>query len=88
MGGEGAMMAAIASLKNNSRRKKRTQFDKNKTGGYGELENAEFDFPEVTPEILLQIKNKLQKERKQVLFKRSVLFSVITIIVIIILLNF
>ena len=85
MGGEGAMMAAIASLKNNSRRKKRTQFNKNKAGGFGELEKVEFDFPEVTPEILLQIKTKLQKERKQLLIKRGIFLAVISIIILIIL---
>ena len=84
MGGEGAMMAMITSLKNNSRRHRRTQFDKDKVGGYGNGEKVEFDFPEVTHEVLKKIKDRLQKERKQTLLKRSIIFVIITMIVILI----
>lgn len=80
MGGEGAMMAAIISLKNNSRRKNRNQFDKDKLGGYGNGEKVEFDFPEVTPEVLRNIRERLQKERRQLLWKRGILFLIITVI--------
>ncbi len=79
MGGEGAMMAMITSLKNNSRRNKRTQFDKQNAGGYGTREKADFDFPEVTPEVLKNIRERLQKEHKQLQWKRAVLFTIITI---------
>lgn len=78
MGGEGAMMAMITSLKNNSRRKKRTQFDKDKLGGYGDGERVEFDFPEVTPEILKSIRERLLQERNQLIIKRRILFAIIS----------
>lgn len=84
MGGEGAMMAMITSLKNNGRRKKRTQFDKENLGGYGNGEKVEFDFPEITPEVLRAIRDLLQKERRQLLWKRGVLFALIIPILIII----
>lgn len=83
MGGEGAMMAMITSLTNNSRRKKRTQFKKENVGGYGDGEKVEFDFPEVTPEVLRAIRDRLQKERKLLLIKRGVLFFIITTVILI-----
>ena len=86
MGGEGAMMAAITSLKNNSRRNKRLQFDKNKAGGYANGEKIEFDFPEVTPEVLRVIRNRLQKERMQLMTKRVVLFLIVVSVLITIIL--
>lgn len=84
MGGEGAMMAMITSLKNNNRRKKRTQFDKDKLGGYGNLEKVEFDFPEITPDVIKNIRDRLQRERKQLLWKRGILFLIIAVTLIII----
>ena len=83
MGGEGAMMAAITSLKNNSRRHKRVQFDKDKVGGYANGEKLQFDVPEVTPEVLRNIRDRLQKERRQLLWKRGVLLLIIALILII-----
>ena len=84
MGGEGAMMAMITSLKNNSRRKKRTQFDKNKVGSFGTIEKVEFDFPEITPEVLINIRDRLQKERRQLFWKQAILFTIIITILIIV----
>ncbi len=86
MGGEGAMMAMITSLKNNSSRKKRTQFDKQNAGGYGTGEKAEFDFPEVTPEVLKNIRERLQKEHKQLQWKRAVVFTIIVVLLIMLIL--
>ncbi|HLT33690.1 MAG TPA: hypothetical protein VKZ98_07875 [Aquaticitalea sp.] len=84
MGGEGAMMTMITSLKNNNRRKKRAQFDIEKIGSYGDGEKVEFDFPEVTPEVLKNIRDRLQKERRQLMIFRYVLVAIATIILIII----
>jgi len=85
MGGEGAMMAMITSLKNNSRRKNRNQFNKDKLVGYGNGEKMEFDFPEVTPEILRKIRDRLQKERRQSLLKLGVSFSIVIVVLMVIL---
>lgn len=87
MGGEGAMMAMITSLKNNNRRKKRMPFDKQCASGYGAGEKVEFDFPEVTPEVLKNIRERLQKERRQLLWRQGVLFSMIVIAFILFILN-
>lgn len=87
MGGEGVMMAMITSLRNNSRRKQRTQFDKDTVGGYGSGEKVEFDFPEVTPHVLRNIRDRLQKERRQMLIKRSILFVIISTILIVLLVH-
>lgn len=61
MGFGGAAQAMINSLKNNSRRKKRTHFDKNKASGYHIRTKSEYDFPEATPKVLEQIRLKLKK---------------------------
>lgn len=86
MGGEGAMMAMITSLKNNSRRHRRTQFDKQSAGGYGSGEKAEFDCPEVTPEVLKHIRDRLQKERRQLFRKRGILVAIIVLALILVIL--
>ena len=77
MGGEGAMMAMITSLRNNNRRKNRTRFDKDKLGGYDDGQKIEFDFPEVTPEVLIKIRDRLQNERMVLLWKRKIIFAII-----------
>ncbi len=85
MGFGGSAAAMIASIKNNNLiRKKRTHFDKDSLGGYGNGEKVEFNFPEVTPEILRNIRDRLQKERRELLLKRGILFFVITIVLILI----
>ncbi|MEZ4801929.1 MAG: hypothetical protein R2797_04090 [Gelidibacter sp.] len=84
MGGEGAMMAMITSLKNNGRRHKRIQFDKDKVGGYGNSEKVEFDFPKATPQMLQQIREKLQKERRRRFYRQVAVLTIILIVLIVI----
>ncbi len=70
MGFGGSVQAMITSLKNNDRRrKKRKPFDKDKVGGYGESSKPEYDFPEATPEVLSEIRERLRKERKTRMIK-------------------
>ena len=73
MGGEGSMMSANNSLKNNrsllSKRKEKNSL----SGSYSNVELA--DFPEATPEQLERIKAKLQQEQKQIRNKQVILFS-------------
>ena len=73
MGGEGSMMSANNSLKNNrsllSKRKEKNSL----SGSYSNVELA--DFPEATPEQLERIKAKLQQEQKQIRKKQVILFS-------------
>ena len=82
MGFGGSVAAMITSLKNNDRRKNRTQFDKDKAGGYGDGQKVEFDFPEVTPEVLKDIRNRLTEEKKRTFQKRIIIFSIATSIII------
>lgn len=73
----------ISTLKSN----KSIMLDKSKRfrktlGGYGKKENVEYDFPEATPKILKEIRERIQKERKQSLIK-SVILSVVIVIILI-----
>ena len=85
MGGEGAIMSMINSLKtNNRRRKNHLPFSKTISGSYSK-EKPVYDFPEVTPEVLETIKLKMIKERKVQDLKTLLVFvSVIVLILIII----
>lgn len=84
MGGEGSMMAANNSLKNNrsllSKRKEKSGL----SGSYSNVKLA--DFPEATPQELMRIKKKIQRDNKQEKVKQLVLFIVLIIIVICVLL--
>ncbi|MCF8272234.1 MAG: hypothetical protein K9I95_00225 [Flavobacteriaceae bacterium] len=75
MGGEGAMMAMINSLKNNksllSKRK-----DKNAlTGSYSNIKLAKL--PNTTPEELIRIKEKIQKDNKRIMIKQIIVVSIL-----------
>ncbi len=81
MGGEGAMMAAIQSIRNNKklrskRKSKGISFVTNST------EKTEYNLPKATPEKLQEIKTRLQKENKKRRVKQLLLLGVsLTIIV-------
>ncbi|WP_034041334.1 hypothetical protein [Wocania ichthyoenteri] len=76
MGGEGSMMAANNSLKNNrdlvSKRKERGGL----TGSYSNVKLAEF--PEATPEQLKEIKERMKREQKQI--RKKQIFAMFIII--------
>jgi hypothetical protein len=84
MGGEGAMMAANNSLKNNrsllSKRKERTALE----GSYSNIELKEF--PKASEEDLLKIRERMQLENKKRRLKLyvvsgfMVLFSILFIL--------
>lgn len=82
MGFGGSVSAMITSMKNNDRRKKRTQFDKNCAGGYGECEKLEFNLPKATPQMLKELRIRLIKERQQLFLKRLVVFSMVIIAIV------
>ncbi|WP_299338458.1 hypothetical protein [uncultured Psychroserpens sp.] len=64
MGGEGAMMHMITSLKNNKRRRrKRKSFSNDSLNSVG-AEKPVYDFPEATPEVLSKIKKDMLKDQK------------------------
>ncbi|MGJ8592128.1 MAG: hypothetical protein ACSHXF_06250 [Aquaticitalea sp.] len=72
----------FSSLKSN----KNIMLDKTKRfkktlGGYGDVDNAQFDFPETSPDVLSNIRNRLQKEERRLLTKQLILFCAITIII-------
>ncbi len=85
MGGEGAMMAAIHSLRNNKNlRSKR----KDKSFGFvsNSTEKTEYNLPTATPEKLEEIKMRLQDENKKRRIKQLLLLgcTLLTIISILI----
>lgn len=75
MGGEGSMMHAIKSLKNN-----RSLLSKRKEKGAlsGSYENIKLkELPKATPEQLLKIKKKLKRENREARIKNILLFLVL-----------
>ena len=81
MGGEGAMMAATMSLKNNNRRRKNHSPFKNNRGSYGRAK-PKYDLPSASPELLIQIKEKVKKQQRRRFKINMILFalSVMTIL--------
>ncbi len=77
MGGEGSMMAAINSLKNNrsllSKRKEKSALG----GSYSNVKLA--DFPKATPEQLKEIKERLHKENRENRIKQVILFMILSL---------
>lgn len=76
MGGEGSMMAANNSLKNNrdlvSKRKERGGL----TGSYSNVKLSEF--PKATPEQLKEIKERMKREQKQT--RKKQIFAMLIIV--------
>lgn len=73
MGGEGSMMAANQSLKNNRSLSKRKE-NKALSGSYANIELK--TFPKATPDQLQEIKERTQLENKQSLIKNIIGFIV------------
>ncbi len=80
MGGEGSMMAANNSLKNNrnliSKRKERGGL----SGSYSNAKLAEF--PEATPEQLNEIKERIIKQNRTHRVKQLIVFGIIITVLI------
>ena len=72
MGGEGSMMAAINSLKNNrslvSKRREKGAL----SGSYANIKLKEL--PKATPEQLLEIKQRIKRENRSYKIKSILLF--------------
>jgi hypothetical protein len=66
----GVVQTMITTLKNNEKmRSKRSNFKRTVSiSGYNK-QKPEYDFPEATPQILNEIKERLQKERKRRTYK-------------------
>jgi hypothetical protein len=73
MGGEGSMMSANQSLKNNRSLSKRKE-NKALAGSYANIELK--TFPKATPQQLQEIKERTQLENKQHQLKIIVLFII------------
>lgn len=73
MGGEGSMMAANNSLKNNRSLLTKRKEKKALSGSYSNLELREF--PDSTPEDLELIKQKIKKQNRQTILKQALLFT-------------
>ena len=70
MGGEGSLMSANNSLKNNRSLLSKRKEKKALSGSYSNLKMK--DFPEATPQKLRQIKDKISEENKQTTQKQLV----------------
>lgn len=77
-GGAAAAMATI--LKNNNRRGKREAFD-----GFSNShkENAKLSKKPISKEALAEVRNKLKTEQRSLLFKRVIVFCIVTAVLII-----
>tara|TARA_R110002049_G_scaffold293731_1_gene478941 strand:+ start:20776 stop:21036 length:261 start_codon:yes stop_codon:yes gene_type:complete len=80
MGGEGSMMAANNSLKNNrsliSKRKEKSTL----SGSYSNLELKEF--PKTTPEDLAKLREKIMHENQVLRKKQWFVFCILTAVLV------
>lgn len=85
MGFGGSAQAMITIIKNNEKmRSSRKKFKKN-LGGYEKYKKPEYNLPNATPQILSEIKERLERERKLRILKITVfilLVSILTIVLI------
>ncbi|RYH75691.1 hypothetical protein EVU94_01655 [Flavobacteriaceae bacterium 144Ye] len=77
MGFGGSAQSMITILKNNEKMRNRRDKFKKTLGGYDNKRKTEYDFPEATPEVLKEIKERLIKERKQRFIKIAILFTIL-----------
>lgn len=82
MGGEGAMMAMAASLKNNNNLKSKRKDRGGLSGSYADVKMQEF--PKATPEILEAIKAKTIQENKKLRIKQLVWVAVVIVIAVLV----
>ena len=79
MGGEGSMMAANNSLKNNrsllSKRKEKNSL----SGSYSNVKMA--DFPKATAQELKRIKEKMRIENRQARVKQWIVFGILIVVI-------
>ena len=79
MGGEGTMMAANNSLKNNrsllSKRKEKNSL----SGSYSNVKMA--DFPKATAQELKRIKEKMRIENRQARVKQWIVFGILIVVI-------
>ncbi|WP_338357033.1 hypothetical protein [Yeosuana marina] len=80
MGGEGSMMAANNSLKNNRNLVAKRKEKRALSGNYSAVQLAEF--PKATPEELERIKKKIQSENRQLRIKQISMFGIIILILV------
>jgi hypothetical protein len=78
MGGEGSMMNAINSLKNNRSLLAKRKDKQALSGSYSHVELREF--PKATPKKLINIRKKMQCENKRIWLKQLVVFVVLILV--------
>ncbi|OEK09107.1 hypothetical protein A8C32_14585 [Flavivirga aquatica] len=78
MGGEGSMAAANASLKNNRSLTAKRKDKKALEGSYAGVELKEF--PKVTEEQIVEIRERIKKENKQARIKQVLIFVAMCIV--------
>ncbi|WP_406682959.1 hypothetical protein N1F78_09705 [Seonamhaeicola sp. MEBiC1930] len=77
MGGEGSAMAANTSLKNNRSMLKKRKGKSSLGVSYAGVELKEF--PNVTEDQLIEIKEKLQKQNRRTKGKQVILFIILLV---------
>lgn len=81
MGGEGSMMAANQSLKNNRALVVKRKENRALSGSYANLEIKEF--PEATAEDLELIKQKIKRQKRKSIIRQILIFTMLLIGVVI-----
>ncbi len=79
MGGEGAMMQAIHSLRNNSRRNKREAFEG--WTGFDEASQG-IKIEPVSEEVLQGIRDKLKMQRQSLLRRRLIASGLVIVLIV------
>lgn len=85
MGGEGSMMTANVSLRNNRNLVSKRKEGSGLSGNYSNLEIAEF--PVATPEQLKEIRERILKENKILRIKQFVIAGILIAAFLLFLLN-
>ena len=80
MGGEGSMMAMIHAIKNNKSLLAKRKDNKKLSGSYGDVK---LNFPEATPELLQEIRERMRREKRQQLIKTAIAVFVVLAILIV-----
>ena len=86
MGGEGAVLAAINSLKNNRNLLSKRKENKPFSGSYAGIELKEFPIASETD--LLRIREKMQKENRSRAKKQYIILALVFIVIIFIIYSY
>lgn len=88
MGFGSSAASMITILKNNKKLLRgRKHFDNKSLGGYGEYRKTEYALPEATPQVLSEIRQKLERQR-EIFQRKALIIGILFVMLAIILLNY